>query len=348
MASSNPNAELNFADVQIDDVFSSNGIVQTLRKYDKLLEVYGNDPANRGHPLPAKIVKDKVVNNDLIRRWASFKAPPLLLTFTCGGLPPNGEVGVRVREIMRAFILVSAPEYQQKLYGEILNIILRAGGAIKHMAGDKSNHFGNIHTYLVDLDVLKNEASTAVSHMEQDKEGIRIDINTPVLEVVNLQTFLDLNLVVNNTEVPPHGISRTWSDMWFTANQDYYYRTPGNTSQDGDHSNLLNEEQLQRLCGHMYDFAKQVGHGLRTFNREANPSSSTGSGVIFLGRPFALQLGLRALWRQLRRLLQCPLHQNVFPMWAFWGGVVKKTREVRFGKWLDPIWEGHPTPTTLN
>ena len=70
--------------------------------------------------------------------------------------------------------------------------------------------------------------------------------------------------------------------------------------------------------------------------------------LAFLGRPFALQLGLRALWRQLRRLLQCPLHQNVFPMWAFWGGVVKKTREVRFGKLIDPIREGHPTPTALN
>ena len=91
--------------------------------------------------------------------------------------------------------------------------------------------------------------------MEQDKEGIRIDINTPVLEVVNLQTFFDLNLVVNNTEIPPQGILRTRSDMWYTANQDHYYRTPGNTSQEGDHSNLLNEEPAStfvwshvRLC----------------------------------------------------------------------------------------------------
>ena len=72
---------------------------------------------------------------------------------------------------MRAFILVSAPEYQQKPYGEILNIILRIGGAIKHMAGDKSSQFGSIHTYQVDADVLRNEASAAVSHMEQGKEG---------------------------------------------------------------------------------------------------------------------------------------------------------------------------------
>ena len=204
----------------------------------------------------------------------------MLLTFICGGLPPKGDVGVRVREIMRAFILVSAPEYQQKPYGEILNIILRIGGAIKHMAGDKSSQFSNVHTYLVDVDVLRNEASTAVSHMEQDKEGIRIDINTQVLEVVNLQTFLDLNLVVNNTEIPPPGLLRTRSDMWYTANQDHYYRTPGNTSQEGDHSNLLNEEQLQRLCGHMYDFAKQVGYGLRTYNREVDSSASSDSGMI--------------------------------------------------------------------
>ena len=148
------------------------------------------------------------------------------------------------------------------------------------MAGYKSSQFSNVHTYLVDVDVLKNEASTAVSHMEQDKEGIRIDINTPVLEVVNLQTFLDLNLVVNNTEIPPPGMLRTRSDMWYTTNQDHYYRTPGNTSQEGDHSNLLNEEQLQRLCGHMFDFAKQVGYGLRTYNREVDSSASSDSGMI--------------------------------------------------------------------
>ena len=59
MAFSNVNAELNFADIQIDDVFTSGGIIQTLKKYDKFLEIYVNDPANRDQPLPAKIVKDK-------------------------------------------------------------------------------------------------------------------------------------------------------------------------------------------------------------------------------------------------------------------------------------------------
>ena len=185
---------------------------------------------------------------------------------------------MRVREIMRACILASSQEYQLKRHGEILNIILRVGGAIKHMAGDKAAQFSNIHTYLVDLEVLRDEAARAVSHMEEDKEGLRIDLNMRVLEVVNLETFLDLAVVVNNTEIPPPGVQLT--RLWYTANQDYYYRMPGNTSQDGDHSHLLNEEQLQRLCGHMYDFAKQIGYGLRTYNREVAPSSSIDSSVI--------------------------------------------------------------------
>eukprot|EP00439_Symbiodinium_sp_Y106_P026018 s8580_g3.t1 len=52
---------------EIDDVFTSRGIIQTLKKYDKFLEIYVSDPANRDQPLPAKTVKDRVVNNDLIR-----------------------------------------------------------------------------------------------------------------------------------------------------------------------------------------------------------------------------------------------------------------------------------------
>ena len=108
MASTSPAAELNFAGLPIDDVFSSNGIIPMLKRYDKFLEVYVGDPANQGHPLPTKITQDKVVNNDLIRKWAAFKAPPLLLAFICGGLPPSGDVGVRVREIMRACILASS------------------------------------------------------------------------------------------------------------------------------------------------------------------------------------------------------------------------------------------------
>ena len=86
-----------------------------------------------------------------------------------------------------------------------------------------------------------------------------------MLEVVNHISlrFFDLTVVANSTEVAPPAVTLTRSDMWYTANQDYYNRMPGNTSQDGDHSHLLDEAQLQRLCGIMYEFAKQVGYGLR-------------------------------------------------------------------------------------
>ena len=338
----NPNAELSFADIWIDEVFSSKSILQVLKKYDKFLEVYNNDPANNSHPLPMKITQNKVVNNQLIRSWAAFKAPPLLLTFVCGRLPPNGDAGVRVREIFRAFVLASAPEYQQKPCGEILNIILRVGGAIKHMAGDKSNCFNYISTYMVDVEVLRDEASTAMSLMEQDKEGIRIDVNTPVLEVVNLNTFLDLNLVVNNTEVPPRGVQLTRSDMWYTANQDYYYRTPGNTSQDGDHSHLLNEEQLQRLCGHMYDFAKQVGYGLRTYNREVTPSSSTDSGAINIHQlammlkqmPTSMDHPLGFALNSLQAFAVCLHVIHTYTSWREYG------TDVPYYRWTDQIVSG--------
>ena len=283
MAYSNLAVELNFCNLPIDDVFPNSGVLASLKRYEKVLEVYVNDPANQNHPLPSKITKDRVVNNELIRKWAAFKAPPLLLDLICGGLPPSGDVAVRVREIMRACILASSPEYQQKPYGEILSVIVRMGGAIKHLAADKASMFSHIHTYTVEVEVLRDEAARAVSHMEQGREGIRIDLSTSVLEVVNHVNhvnFFDMSVVANNTEVPHHAITTTRTEMWYTANQDYYNRMPGNTSQDGDHSHLLDEAQLQRLCGIMYEFAKQVGYGLRTYNREVGPSSSSDSGVI--------------------------------------------------------------------
>ena len=280
MAYSNPAIELNFCDLPIDDVLPNSGVHASLKRYEKFLEVYVNDPANQNLPLPSKITKDRVVNNELIRIWAAFKAPPLLLAFICSGLPPSGDVAVCVREIMRACILASSQEYQQKPYGEILSVIVRMGGAIKHLAADKASMFSHIHTYMVEMEVLRDEAASAVSHIGQDREGIRVDLNTSVLEVVNHVNFFDMSVVANNTEVPHHVITTTRTDMWYTANQDYYNRMPGNTSQDGDHSHLLDEAQLQRLCGIMYEFAKQVGYGLRTYNREVGPSSSSDSGVI--------------------------------------------------------------------
>ena len=44
MASTSSAVELNFAGLPIDDVFSSNGIIPTLKRYDKFLEVYMRDP----------------------------------------------------------------------------------------------------------------------------------------------------------------------------------------------------------------------------------------------------------------------------------------------------------------
>ena len=124
MAYQNLATELTFNYLQNDDVFPTSGVLTSLKKYEKFIEVYVNDPSNQAHPLPPKVSKDRVVGNGLIRAWAAWKAPPLLLAFICGGLPPNGDVAVRVREIARACILAAPQEYHQKRYGEILSIIV--------------------------------------------------------------------------------------------------------------------------------------------------------------------------------------------------------------------------------
>eukprot|EP00439_Symbiodinium_sp_Y106_P059503 s1162_g8.t1 len=155
------------------------------------------------------------------------------------------------------------------------------GGAIKHLAADKASSFHYIQTYLVDIEVLRNEASTAVSEMQQDKDGIRFDLNTPAGDVVNNPNFFNMNVVANNVEVPyPYQtVVTTRTEMWYTVNQDYYNRMPINTSPTGDHSDLLTEIQLHRLCGIMYDFARQVGYGLRTYNKEIGSSSNPGNAI---------------------------------------------------------------------
>ena len=53
-----------------------------------------------------------------------------------------------------------------------------------------------------------------------------------------------------------------------------------------------------------------------------------------------------AVWRQLRRLLQCPHNQDISPVWVFCG-VIKKTKDVSSGYMVYPIRKGHPTPATL-
>ena len=155
-----------------------------------------------------------MVTNKLIRAWASWKAPPLLLIFVCGGLPPNGDVGVRVREITRACILAAPPDVWRKCYGDVLGAIIKMGGAMKHLA------FQHIRKHLVDPEVVVDEASAAVPALENDKDGIRFDLNTYAIEVVNDTNFFNLDVVANNTEVLYQAMSSTRTDMWYTVNQD--------------------------------------------------------------------------------------------------------------------------------
>ena len=64
---SNAATDLNFSGVEVDEVFSSGGIIPILRKYDNFLEMYVNDP-NTAAPLPPKITRDRVVDNSIVRR----------------------------------------------------------------------------------------------------------------------------------------------------------------------------------------------------------------------------------------------------------------------------------------
>ena len=124
------------------------------------------------------------VSNRLIRAWASWKAPPLLLIF---------DVDVRVREIARALLMSSG------------NATVRSSapssrwGAMKHLAADKAKTFQNLRKYLVDPEVVIDEASAAVSALETDKDGIRFDLTTSAIEVVNDTNFFNLDVVANTT-----------------------------------------------------------------------------------------------------------------------------------------------------
>ena len=91
--------QLTFDGIQFEDIFASNGgVLSSLKKYDKFIEIFVNDPKNASKHFPRKITKDRVVSNRLIRAWASWKKPPLLLIF---------DVDVRVREIARALLMSS-------------------------------------------------------------------------------------------------------------------------------------------------------------------------------------------------------------------------------------------------
>ena len=49
------------------------------------------------------------MDNEQIKAWASFRAPPMLLACVSSVLPPGGDTAVRIREMLRACVL-AAPE----------------------------------------------------------------------------------------------------------------------------------------------------------------------------------------------------------------------------------------------
>ena len=115
------------------------------------------------------------------------------------------------------------------------------------------------HLYLVDIEVLRHDAPTAVSEIEADKDGVRFGLDTPTADVINDLNFYSLAVVVNTIEVPYRTVTVTRTDMGYTVNQDYYNKMPVMTSDDG-HGNaagLLTEAQLRKLCDIMYTFASR-------------------------------------------------------------------------------------------
>ena len=76
--------ELNFDGVDIDEVFFTVPIISVLQRYEQFIQIYVNDP-NQHVPLPPKITRDEVVDDHMVRAWAAYKVPPLLLPFNCGG-----------------------------------------------------------------------------------------------------------------------------------------------------------------------------------------------------------------------------------------------------------------------
>ena len=96
--------------------------------------------------------------------------------------------------------------------------------------------------------------------------------------------------MVITIEVPYRAVLATRTEQWYTVNQDYYNKLPvmASVDADGNHTDLLTEAQLRKLCEIMYTFAKQVGYGLRTYNSEV--TSSTGSGKPLSIHELALML----------------------------------------------------------
>ena len=69
-----------FEGVHVAAMFPTTSYFLSLKRYEEFMRIYVNDPLRRT-PLPARIIPVRVVDHEQIRSWASFQAPPLLLTF---------------------------------------------------------------------------------------------------------------------------------------------------------------------------------------------------------------------------------------------------------------------------
>ena len=263
---------LNFDGIQHAEIYTGGNLVNELRRYDTFLRDYVNSDPNA--PLPKKIVSGKEVSNTRIRNWASFRAPPTMLTFVCAG---KLNTASRVREIFRAWILASPVEYQARSYGEILRIFMKAAGALRHLAGDRSDEFVYIREYFIDPAVIEDEARLAAGELEKDLDGVRLLPNTPALDVVQDQNYYQLNVMLHSDSFPNRIVLDTRSQAWYRANQDYFNKTP--SAVGGNVEGLLDERSLMKLCDMMLTFAKEVGYGLRTHNREVTGSGGSGDGM---------------------------------------------------------------------
>ena len=252
--------------------YTGGNLVNELRRYDTFLRDYVNSDSNA--TLPMKIMSGKEISNTRIRNWANFQAPPMVLTFVCAG---KLNTAARVREIFRAWIVASPAEYQAKGYGEILRIFMKAAGALRHLAGDRSGEFVYICEHFIDPAVIEDEARLAAGELEKDLDGVRLSLNTPAIEVVEDANFYQMNVVLHCDSYPNGIVLSTRSQNWYKANQDYLNKTPAAVG--GSSEDLLDERSLMKLCELMVTFAKEVGYGLRTHNREVTASGSSNDGI---------------------------------------------------------------------
>ena len=130
--------------------------------------------------------------------------------------------------------------------------------AIKHLAADKASSFRYVLEYLVDMEVLRHDAPTAVSEMEAVKDGIRFGLDTTTFEVINSPNFYNHQAVY-----------ATRTEQWYTVNQDNKLPELAGVDAEGKRTNLLTEAELCKLCDMMYTFARQVDSGLHTYNKDA-------------------------------------------------------------------------------